>query len=112
MLGSNPTADSVDSTDRNGDASASPFQLRVEARSGEAGKREILGGAGQSPRGLPCFRYESLRPLINPCIIANALIEGLVEKERSTLRRNGYRIISRLMFAMPPLRSSGRCGSN
>jgi hypothetical protein len=27
MLGSNPTADSVDSTDRNGDVSASPFHL-------------------------------------------------------------------------------------
>jgi hypothetical protein len=39
MLGSNPTADSVDSTDRNGDASASPFHLRVEAPSGEVAKR-------------------------------------------------------------------------
>jgi hypothetical protein len=39
MLGSNPTADSVDSTDRNGDALASPFHLRVEAQSGEAAKR-------------------------------------------------------------------------
>jgi hypothetical protein len=39
MLGSNPTADSVESTDRNGDASASPFHLRVQASLGEAAKR-------------------------------------------------------------------------
>jgi hypothetical protein len=39
MLGSNPSADSVASTDRKGEASASPFHLRVEHLSGEASKR-------------------------------------------------------------------------
>jgi hypothetical protein len=32
MLGSNPSAVSVASTDRNGDASASPFHLRLDVK--------------------------------------------------------------------------------
>jgi hypothetical protein len=64
MLGSKPSADSVASTDRNGDASASPFHLRVEHLSGEASKRQILGVRGQSPCVTACFRSESQRPLI------------------------------------------------
>ena len=41
MLGSNPSADSVASTDPNGDAAASPSHslLRAQALSGEASMR-------------------------------------------------------------------------
>jgi hypothetical protein len=53
MLGSNPSADSVASTDRKGDASASPFHLRVEHLSGEASKRQILGCGGKAPASQP-----------------------------------------------------------
>ncbi len=64
MLGSNPNADSVASTDRKGDASASPFHLRVEAPIGRGIKALNPGGAGQSPCATACFRSESGRPLI------------------------------------------------
>jgi hypothetical protein len=52
MLGSNPSAGSVASTDQNGDAAASPSHslLRAQALSGEASMRKILGVWGQSPR--------------------------------------------------------------
>ena len=49
MLGSNPNADSVASTDRKGDASASPFHLRVEAPIGRGIKALNPGGAGAKP---------------------------------------------------------------
>jgi hypothetical protein len=51
MLGSNPSADSVASTDT-GDATASPFRYLAGETpiSGEAPKRQILGVWGQSPR--------------------------------------------------------------
>jgi hypothetical protein len=53
-MGSNPSADSVASTD-SGDAAASPFQLPAGRKpaSGEAPKRKILGVRGQSPGQSP-----------------------------------------------------------
>ena len=65
MLGSNPSADSVASTDP-GDAAPSPFHLSAgtEPASGEVPKRKILGVRGQSPCATACFRSESRRPLI------------------------------------------------
>ena len=41
-----------------------------------------------------------LGPGVSERVIAKAVIEGRIEKKRLTLRRNGYRIISRLMFAI------------
>jgi len=65
MLGSNPSADSVASTDPGG-CCAIPFHLSAgtEPASGEAPKRKILGVRGQSPCATACFRSESRRPLI------------------------------------------------
>ena len=72
MLGSNPSADSVASTDP-GDATASPFQLSAgeSPASGEAPRRKILGVRGQSPgqsprrlRRRPTFLLKRGRPLI------------------------------------------------
>jgi hypothetical protein len=68
MLGSNPSADSVASTDP-GDATSSPFQLSAgeSPASGEAPRRKILGVRGQSPRRLrrrPTFLLKHGRPLI------------------------------------------------
>jgi hypothetical protein len=74
MLGSNPTADSVDSTDRNGDASASPFHLRVEAPSGgqQSAKSWGCGAKPLRPSLLPLRKPASSH---NACIIAKALAE-------------------------------------
>jgi hypothetical protein len=49
MLGSNPSADLVASTDRKGDAPASPFHLPVEAPIGRGIKALNPGGAGAKP---------------------------------------------------------------
>ncbi len=53
MLGSNPSADSVASTDPGG-CCGIPFQLSADRKptSGEARRRKILGVRGQSPRRL------------------------------------------------------------
>ncbi|MDX6458252.1 MAG: hypothetical protein QOE55_1949 [Acidobacteriaceae bacterium] len=66
MLGSNPSAGSVASTDRNGDASAYPFHLRVEAPLGRGSKALNPGGAGAKPLR-PC-----LLPLRKPASSHNA----------------------------------------
>ena len=66
MLGSNPTADAADSTDRNGDVSAFPFDFRVEARSGEAASAKFW-----APRpGLRPFRKPASSH--SACEIANS----------------------------------------
>ena len=68
MLGSNPSADSVASTDPGGCCAPSPFHRSTgtEPASGEAPKRQILGVRGQSPRCLPGPKLpsETGRPLI------------------------------------------------
>jgi hypothetical protein len=51
MLGCNPTA-SVDSTDRNGDASASPFHLRVETHRKRQQSAKSWGRGGKAPAWL------------------------------------------------------------
>jgi len=76
MLRSNPTADSVDSTDRNGSPSASPFHLRVEAPSGEAAKRESWG-AGAKPLRPSLLPLRKPASSDNACIIANALVDSV-----------------------------------
>jgi hypothetical protein len=69
MLGSNPSADSVASTDRKGDAVASPFHLRVEAAIGRGIKALNPGGAGAKP-----LRH-SLLPLRKPAFSDNACLD-------------------------------------
>jgi hypothetical protein len=79
MLGSNPSADSVASTDPGG-CCASPFHLFAgkEPASGEASKRKILGVRGQSPRRLPQPQSFPRKQGAsdNACIGDNALIEN------------------------------------
>src|SRR5258708_39255882 len=92
MLGSNPSADSVASTDRNGDASASPFHLRVEHLSGEASKRQILGVRGQSPCVTACFRSESRRRLIMRALLHCSVV---VNRDRE-MAADGWRCVRQL----------------
>ena len=68
MLGSNPSADSVASTDRKGDASAFPFHLSGEIPIGRGIKALNPGGAGAKP-----LRH-SLLPLRKPASSHNACI--------------------------------------
>ena len=49
MPGSNPSADSVASTDRKGGCFGIPFYLRVEAPIGRGSKALNPGGAGAKP---------------------------------------------------------------
>ncbi len=68
MLGSNPSADSVASTDRQGDASASPF-IRFPAEnsaSGEAPSDKSWGCGGKAPAAYAGHKAhsETGRPLI------------------------------------------------
>jgi hypothetical protein len=80
MLGSNPSADSVASTDPKGDASASPFPLRVKAPIGRGIKALNPGGAGAKP-----LRH-SLSPLRrrasshNACIALLATIHNYIPR--------------------------------
>ena len=67
MLGSNLSADSVASTDRYGDAPASPLAPnRSKISIGRGTKRQILGVRGQSPCELrkPQALFQPGRPLI------------------------------------------------
>jgi hypothetical protein len=79
MLGSNPSADSVASTDRKGDASAFPFHLSGEIPIGRGIKALNPGGAGAKP-----LRHSQL-PLRKPasshnaCIALIARIENIIE---------------------------------
>jgi hypothetical protein len=94
MLGSNPSADSVASTDP-GDAAPSPFHLSAgtEPASGEVPKRKILGVRGQSPCATACFRSESRRPLIMRASMGSKKRKGDFSFESSPLlsdlRRSG-----------------------
>ena len=74
MPGSNPSADSVASTDSGG-CCGIPFHLSAgrEPASGEAPKRQILGVRGQSPRCLPGPKL----PLRNRAPSDNAFIGDL-----------------------------------
>ena len=58
MLGSNPSADSVASTDRKGDAPASPFRylLAETPLSGEAPSDKSWGCGGKAPASRACLK--------------------------------------------------------
>jgi hypothetical protein len=76
MLGSNPSADSVASTDPGG-CCASPFHLFAgkEPASGEASKRKILGARGKAPQAAsaPKLPSKTGRSLIMRSLIMRAL---------------------------------------
>ena len=72
MLGSNPSADSVASTDRQGGCFGipfDPFSCR-ELSIGRGTKRQILGVRGQSPCSLrrPQSSFRNRAPSDNACI--------------------------------------------
>ena len=76
MLGSNPSADSVASTDRRGDAVASPFaKCSQKLPIGRGTKALNPGGAGAKP-----LRHSQL-PLRKPASSHNACI-GLIWSDR------------------------------
>jgi hypothetical protein len=75
MLGSNPSADSVASTDRKGDASAFPFHLSGEIPIGRGIKALNPGGAGAKP-----LRHSQL-PLRKPASSHNACFGDLATSE-------------------------------
>jgi hypothetical protein len=72
MLGSNPSADSVASTDRQGGCfgiPSHPFSCR-ELSIGRGAKRQILGVRGQSPCSLrrPQSSFRNRAPSDNACV--------------------------------------------
>ncbi len=81
MLGSNPSADSVASTDPGG-CCAIPLSSVCwhRARIGRGTKAQNPGGAGQSPCATACFRSESRRPLIMRALALDALAENVTAK--------------------------------
>jgi hypothetical protein len=70
MLGSNPSAVSVASTDRYGGCYGIPFHLLVEAPIGRRIQAINPGGAGAKPLRTAYFRSESGRPLIMRDLVA------------------------------------------
>src|SRR5260370_21372457 len=82
MLGSNPSADSVASTDRQGGCfgiPSHPFSCR-ELSIGRGAKRQILGVRGQSPCSLrrPQGSFRNRAPSDNACIGLEASLRGRV----------------------------------